>query len=117
MFLPTFARAYGEINGDELMVVGDRIHNVEKAFNVLHAGFSRGDDQPPKRFMEELIRSGPMRGEKLTKEGWDKMLDEYYELHGWDKATGWQTRECLEGLGLKSVADDLEKAGRLPQCR
>jgi aldehyde:ferredoxin oxidoreductase len=102
-----------KINGGELMAVGERIHNVEKAFNVLHAGFSRGDDQPPSRFMEEPVRSGPMRGEKLTKEGWDKMLDEYYELHGWDKATGWQSRKCLEGLGLKSVADDLEKAGRL----
>jgi aldehyde:ferredoxin oxidoreductase len=102
------------ISGEELMVVGERIHNVEKAFNVIHAGFTRGDDQPPRRFMEEPIKSGPMRGEKLTQEAWDKMLNEYYELHGWDTATGWQSRKCLEDLGLKGVADDLGKAGRLP---
>ena len=106
-----------KINGEELMVVGERIHNIEKAFNVLHAGFTRSDDQPPKRFMEEPIGSGPLKGEKLTKEGWDKMLDEYYELHDWDKATGWQSRTCLEDLDLKSVADDLGKAGRLPQYK
>jgi aldehyde:ferredoxin oxidoreductase len=102
-----------EMNGEALMMAGERIHNIEKAFNVLHAGFNRRDDQPPKRFMEEPIRSGPMRGEKLTKEKWGMMLDEYYELHGWDKATGWQNRRCLEDLDLKRVADDLGKAGRL----
>jgi aldehyde:ferredoxin oxidoreductase len=103
-----------EMDGKRLMVIGERIHSIEKAFNVLHAGFTRKDDQPPKRFMEEPIKSGPMRGENLTKEAWDRMLDEYYALHGWDTATGWQKRRRLEDLGLKSVADDLEKAGRLP---
>ena len=103
-----------EVTGEDLMVVGERIHNIEKAFNVLHAGFSRHDDYPPERFMEEPIKSGPMKGEKLSRERWDEMLDEYYELHDWDKATGWQSRECLEALGLNKVADDLEKVGRLP---
>jgi len=42
------------------------------------------------------------------------MLDEYYELHGWDTTTSWQSRKCLEDLDLKNIADDLEKAGLLP---
>jgi hypothetical protein len=42
------------------------------------------------------------------------MLDEYYEIHGWDKVTGWQRRNCLEVLDLKEVLDDLQKAGRVP---
>ena len=95
------------------MMVGERIHNIEKAFNTLHAGFNRQDDYPPKRFMEEPVKSGPMKGERLSREKWDKMLDEYYELHGWDKESSWQTRKCLEDLDLKKIADDLEKAGRL----
>ncbi|MFC2014350.1 aldehyde ferredoxin oxidoreductase family protein [Chloroflexota bacterium] len=103
-----------EITGEELMMVGERIHNVEKAFNVLHVGFSRKDDYPPQRFMEEPIKSGPNKGELLSREKWDRMLDEYYELHGWDKSTGWQTRRCLEALDLNSIADDLENSGRLP---
>jgi aldehyde:ferredoxin oxidoreductase len=103
-----------EMNGEELMTMGERIHNIEKAFNVLHAGFSRKDDYPPHRFMEEPIRSGPMKGERLVREKWDEMLDRYYGLHAWDKRTGWQTRKCLEDLDLKKLADDLERVGKLP---
>jgi len=102
-----------DIDGDELMRIGERIHNIEKAFNVLHAGFSRRDDYPPQRLMEEPVKSGPMRGERLHREKWGQMLDEYYELHGWDKETGWQTRKCLEDLDLRRIADDLEKVGRV----
>ncbi len=47
------------------------------------------------------------------KEKWDKLLDEYYEMNHWDKETGFPTRKCLEELGLKQVANDLEKAGKL----
>ncbi len=35
----------------ELMKTGERIHNVEKMFNVYHAGFKREDDFPPQRLM------------------------------------------------------------------
>lgn len=88
---------------------------MEKAFNVLHMGFSRVDDYPPQRFEKEPIKDGPMRGELLDREQVDRMLDRYYELYGWDKETGWQTRESLEALDLKSVASDLEVVGRLPR--
>jgi aldehyde:ferredoxin oxidoreductase len=113
-----YARLYSaatgrEVDGRELMLAGERIHNVEKAFNVLHAGFCRQDDDPPGRFMEEPVKSGPARGECLRREDWDPMLDEYYELHGWEKKTGWQTRSQLKRIGLEEVADDLERAGRL----
>jgi aldehyde:ferredoxin oxidoreductase len=100
------------VDGHGLMLIGERIHNIEKAFNVLHADFSRQDDYPPRRFMEEPIKSGSAEGELLLRDEWDKMLDEYYELHGWDKKTGWQNRTQLEKLGLGEVADDLEKMGR-----
>jgi aldehyde:ferredoxin oxidoreductase len=45
------------------------------------------------------------------------MLDEYYELHGWDKETGWQKEGQLEKLALEEVAEDLEKAGKLAPSR
>jgi len=35
------------------------------------------------------------------------MLKEYYEVQGWDAATGKPTRSTLERLDLKDVADDL----------
>lgn len=45
----------------------------------------------------------------------DQMLDDYYETRGWDKKTGNPTRAKLESLGLKSVADELEKLNKLPK--
>ncbi|GAJ00760.1 unnamed protein product [marine sediment metagenome] len=41
------------------------------------------------------------------------MLDEFYELYGWDKATGWQTRKCLTELGMEDIAEKLAKVGKL----
>lgn len=100
-------------SGEELMSFANKIHNVEKAFNTLHAGFTRVDDFPPERFMKESVQTGPSKGSILLKEDWDKMLDEYYEFHGWNKKSGWQTRECLYNMDLKEIADDLAKIGRI----
>jgi len=102
-----YARLYSaatgyQLDGQDLLLIGERIHNIEKAFNTLHASFTREDDYPPLRFTEEVISSGPLQGERLMKEKWDRVLDEYYELHGWDKATSWQTAKCLQKLGLQA---------------
>ncbi len=43
----------------------------------------------------------------LDKDKFEGMKDEYYELRGWDKSTGVPTREKLEQLGLKDVADSV----------
>jgi len=102
-----------EISEKELMKAGERIHNVEKMFNVFHVGFTRRDDYPPKRLMEEPIKSGPLKGELLKKEDWDKMLDEYYTLRGWDPTTSWPTKETLARLDLTECVDILEQARQL----
>ena len=44
---------------------------------------------------------------KIEKEKFSGMLDDYYEIVGWDKETGIPKRPTLESLGLKDVADDL----------
>ena len=93
----------------ELMKAGERIHNVEKMFNVYHAGFTRKDDFPPKRLMEEPIQSGPLKGELLKEDEWEKMLDEYYSLHGWDCRTGYPTKEKLEELDLQECFKKLKQ--------
>jgi len=41
------------------------------------------------------------------------MLDEYYDLHGWDKKTSWPFKETLEGLKLEEVARELESLGKI----
>jgi len=44
----------------------------------------------------------------------NKIVDNFYEARGWDKKTGWPTRAKLEGLGLRDVANELARIGRLP---
>jgi len=111
-------RIYKEATGDkrsldELMLVVDSAINIEKAFNTIHGNFSREDDYPPPRLMEEPIKSGAFKGALIDKKKWDKMLDEYYHLHGWDKRTGIQTRDGLMELGMEEVAKKLENAEKL----
>jgi len=109
-----FSLATGEeMDGDGLMAVGRRIQETAKAFNTLHAGFTRQDDFPPRRLLEEPALSGAYQGEKLDPVMWNSMLDAYYEAHGWDKSTGLQTRECLVRLGLEGIARKLAEHGAL----
>lgn len=49
----------------------------------------------------------------MDEEKYNQMLDEYYDLHGWDRETSFPKRGTLEELGLSDVADDLEKIGKL----
>ena len=67
----------------------------------------------PRRYMEEPVKSGPYAGHKCDRDKWDEMLDNFYELHGWDKETSWQTRRCLAELGMEDVAEKLEAIGKL----
>lgn len=102
-----------ETTEDELIKAADRIFNVEKAFNVLHANLGRKDDFPPERCLNEPIKTGKHAGFALSGDKWNAMLSHYYQLHGWDPETGLPTRKCLEDLDLADVANDLEKAGKL----
>jgi aldehyde:ferredoxin oxidoreductase len=109
-----FSKATGvSLSASELMLIGQRVRNVEKAFNTIHAGFVRSDDYPPARFMQEPIRSGPKKDCIIGKAAYDKMLDEYYDLHGWDVKTGWQTAGNLDKLNLTEVKEKLQNNGRL----
>ena len=102
-----------DLTEEEFMLIGRRAINLEKAFNTIHTDFERKDDYPPRRYIEEAIKSGPYAGYKCDKEKWDEMLDRFYELQGWDKRTSWQTRQCLTELGMEDVAQKLEKVGKL----
>ena len=81
--------------------------NLEKAFNTRHTNFTREDDLPPLRFRREEVPKGPYQGFKADEDQYNAMLDEFYQLWGWDRKTGMQTREGLEKLGLQDVAEML----------
>ena len=94
-----FASATGfECDEQEFMKKGERIWNLEKAFNI-KAGFTKDDDRLPERMEKEPIKSGPSKGEVTDL---SKMLPEYYKLRGWDE-NGVPTQEKLKELGLEGM--------------
>jgi len=89
-----------EFTKAQLMDVGERVYTVERMFN-LREGFSRKDDILPERYFKEPTPIGlPIaKGKKMDRARFEKMLDEYYALHGWDE-NGSPKKETLERLGL-----------------
>jgi aldehyde:ferredoxin oxidoreductase len=85
----------GDWSMEKLAVVGERIWNLERDFN-LRAGLTAKDDALPPRLTKEAAKSGPAKG---LANGLDKMLPEYYELRGWGK-DGVPTPETRKRLGL-----------------
>jgi aldehyde:ferredoxin oxidoreductase len=99
--LPEIAAQYREAVGtdetdDEILMKGERVWNLEKHFNIA-AGVEK--DTLPPRLLREKLPSGPAAGrvaELYT------MLEEYYELRGWDKE-GVPTADKNEALGIGAV--------------
>ena len=116
--LPELAELYSAATGLERSVedmkrLTMRQLNLEKALNLRFTDFDRKDDMPTPRDLSEPIATGNFAGVKIDRVKYEGMLDEYYDLHGWDRKTSFPTRKALEDLGLSNVADDLEKIGKL----
>jgi len=99
-----------QVTGEEMLRAGERIFNVEKAFNV-RLGLARRDDNfsVPEKFLREPLNDGSFQGQVFHL---DEMLDEYYDARGWGR-DGLQKREKLEELGLDEIADELASLGKL----
>ncbi|RJS79399.1 aldehyde ferredoxin oxidoreductase [Candidatus Bathyarchaeota archaeon] len=83
---------------EDYLKTGERIWNLTRLFNV-REGITREDDTLPPRFMEEPLPEGVTKGQVVTKEMLNQMLDEYYTLRGWDE-NGIPTKEKLKELEL-----------------
>jgi aldehyde:ferredoxin oxidoreductase len=84
---------------EEFRKIGERIYNLERAFNV-REGLTRADDTLPKRLLEDPLPEGPAEGHVNNLE---ILLDPYYEFRGWDKTSGAPTPAKLRELGLEEV--------------
>lgn len=94
------------MNGDDLMKIGERITNVERAFNI-REGMGRKDDTLPKVFLTE--QQGPFGPTGISEEKFQAMLDEYYQFKGWNRE-GVPTKQKLEELGLGCIAPQIGSA-------
>ncbi len=118
-----------EVDEAGLYRMGETVFNQQRAALIRDGRRGRQDDRLPDDWHDEPLKKGVMdpdclvpdrNGQPVSRVGsvvdrqqFERMKDEYYGLRGWDIATGLQTRGTLEGLGLKDVADDLERRGLL----
>ncbi|HEX9896986.1 MAG TPA: aldehyde ferredoxin oxidoreductase N-terminal domain-containing protein [Dehalococcoidales bacterium] len=111
-----------EIDEEGLYKIGERVVNLQRAILTREARGSdtiadfhftvpqRDDPMNPRGIApgkdgEIIVRKGAM----LDRVKFEEMKREYYQLRGWDAASGLQTKAKLEELNLKDVADGLEK--------
>ena len=94
-----YGLGWDDFSVSDFRTLGERVYNLARAFNV-REGLTRANDTLPKRLLEEPLPEGPAKGHvnELI-----PLLDPYYKLRGWDKATGKPTREKLRELGLEEV--------------
>ncbi|MEM1540001.1 MAG: aldehyde ferredoxin oxidoreductase family protein [Candidatus Bathyarchaeia archaeon] len=86
------------VDQEELKIAGERIWNLGRLFNV-REGFSRKDDKLPPKFFKQPLKGGPTDGIKIPEKDFEKALDEYYALRGWDN-NGIPKEETLARLSL-----------------
>lgn len=98
-----------DIDEAEAAQIANRIVNLSRAY-TRRFGLRREDDTVPKIHFEQ--DPTPPR-HRLHPKVFDKWLDRFYELRGWDKE-GVPTAETLEKLGLDDVRQELERRGILP---
>ncbi len=124
---------------EDMYTTAERIYNLERCYNIreaeigliqplpgslpeitLMAEYVKQGDVLPYREFTEPYTKGPGAKKQdefhpvVQWEAFKRELEEYYELRGWDKATGRPLRATLESLGLKDVADELEGLNLLP---
>ncbi len=82
---------------DEMGEVGRRVLNIGRAFNQ-REGFNRAHDTIPKRLVKDALGGeGPAAGQKIPQEAFEDMLDQYYEVMGWDK-NGIMPEELIQSI-------------------
>lgn len=93
---------------DEFLEVGERVHNLERAYWARSMSGAR-EDRVPERFTKEPMPQGV---EYQTNVGATlpigEMLPKYYKYRDYEAGTGFPSDRKLKQLGLDYVADDLK---------
>ncbi len=119
-----------DVDEQEYYRIGERVFNLQRAIFCREGHCGRRDDVLPDfNFAEPLLIDkiyfgifnpdfmlpGPggelitRKGAVLDRDGFERMLDEYYRHRGWETATGLQTDAKLRELGLEWLIPDIAK--------
>jgi aldehyde:ferredoxin oxidoreductase len=89
------------ISLEEVMKIGRRIVNLLRIYN-LKCGLTPGTEKPSPRYCSQSV-DGPNK-DKPVAPHWEKMMDQYYKLMGWDRKTGMPLPKTLKELGIEDLA-------------
>jgi aldehyde:ferredoxin oxidoreductase len=102
-----FSLATGvEMDEKAMLTAAERVYAVERAF-LVREGITRKDDVLGGKWGNESVPDGPFKGERIDPEKWDRLLDEYYKVRGWD-SMGIPTASALSALGLEDIAKEIK---------
>jgi aldehyde:ferredoxin oxidoreductase len=112
-----------DIDKEGLYRIGEKVFNLQRAIHAREDHAGRDKDVLPEAFYSRPIQAAYFNpgclvpgkdGEQLSRMGqvvdrveFEKMKDEYYELRGWDVASGLQSKAKLEDLDMPDIAEDL----------
>jgi aldehyde:ferredoxin oxidoreductase len=99
----------------DLFKVSDRIYALMKFFWLREfPNWDRTRDYPPKAWFDpsNADKEGPIAGKILEWDKYEKLLDSFYDIRGWDKR-GIPTKKTALGLGLAKEAAEVEKYAKL----
>jgi aldehyde:ferredoxin oxidoreductase len=113
MEVQMFEAATGySLSEQELNDAAERSHLLFRA--ILMRNHGRDRDMEVNAIFPTMQYPDPY-GETVDWDDWNDLVDMYYDSRGWDRKTGWPYRETWEKYGLKDIADELEKLGKLPK--
>ncbi|MFX1575047.1 MAG: aldehyde ferredoxin oxidoreductase family protein [Promethearchaeota archaeon] len=108
--METSAKAYTALTGwplnvDDEYLIGDRVANLQRAFNIRH-GFKPEFDLDVSPRLLEAPPDGGAKGHTIAPH-LRNLVKEYNELMDWDWETGKPSKEKLASLELNDISKDL----------
>ena len=93
-----------DYNLEKVVQFGRRTAALLRAFNV-RCGIGPETEKPSKRY-GSVPTDGPAKGQDVSKQ-WEEMVNTWYGILGYDRASGKPKADTLRALGLPGVAKDL----------
>jgi len=109
------------VDGRGLKQAAEKAWNLLKLLNV-GEGFARKNDWAPRNWFaplkdgeDELMMKDYYGKAVIGERELNRLLDDYYDEHGWCSQHGIPTRRKIAELGLHSEWEDLKSEGSLPE--
>jgi aldehyde:ferredoxin oxidoreductase len=89
---------------EEADMHGQRVSHLMRVFNLRH-GIGTDVERPSVRY-GSTPTDGPAEGKGIMPH-WDDLLDNYYKVIGWDRASGRPLPETLKKVDLEEIISDI----------